>query len=250
MEGIADPSGAMPDDGQLVACFDVAPDGKHATLVAAKLSGDGLVRLRVVAAWKTSEAAHAELSGVLEKLKPAAIAWYPNGPGGAFAPMLRPAKPRVPLPAGTRPKLAGGIESVELTGGKVAEVCQGLADMAKGRKVVHPSDPLLDAHIAGAQKLNAADGWRFARRGAGHVDAAYAGAGAAYVALTLPRWPDRESGLPHDQEDRRHRTPHGRRFGLAGCSRSRVPVRGRLDLRPDRRPRSSRRVIPAARVEG
>jgi len=183
----ADSSGSMPDEKtQLIACFDAAPDGKHATLAAGRLTSDGLVRLGIVAAWKSAETALDELPAVLEKLKPAAVAWYPSGPGGAFAPILRPAKPRNPLPAGMKPKLTGGIESVELTGGKVAEVCQGLANMAKAHKVIHPSDPLLDAHIAGAQKLTAADGWRFTRRGAGHVDAAYAAAGVAYVALTLP----------------------------------------------------------------
>lgn len=173
-------------DTPLVSCFDIAPDGKHATLAAGRLASDGLVHLGVVAAWKSVEEAWEKLGSVLEQLKPDAVVWYPGGPGGAFAPILRPAKPRVPLPAGKKPTLPGGIESIELNGGKVAEACQGLADLAKAHKLVQPNDPLLNAHIAGAQKLNAADGWRFTRRGAGHVDAAYAAAGVAYVAQTLP----------------------------------------------------------------
>ena len=166
----ADPAGKMPEDkSRRVACFDLAPDGNHATLSVAALSSDGLVRVAIVRAWRSSEAARDELGGVLDELKPAAVAWYPSGPAAAFAPILRPRK-----------------GSVELTGGKVAEACQGLADLAKARQIVHPSDPLLDAHISGAQKLNSADGWRFVRRGVGHVDAAYAAAGAVNLALTLP----------------------------------------------------------------
>lgn len=166
----ADPSGSMPDDkAPVVACFDMAPDGAHATLAAARLSSDGLVRIGVVQAWKSSEAARAELPDVLDRLKPAAIAWYPSGPAASFAPILRER-----------------TNSVELNGLKVGEACQGLADLAKAHQVLHPSDPLLDAHISGATKLPSGDGWRFVRRGVGHVDAAYAAAGAVHVALTMP----------------------------------------------------------------
>lgn len=169
-KGCADPAGTMHGlRDRLAACYDIAPDGQHSTLAVAAMLDDGRVRTEIAAAWKTTDTARLELPELLTKIKPAAIAWYPTGPGAAFAPMLR-----------------GQPGSVELTGGKVAEACQGLAAMAQGRQVVHPADPLLDAHIGGAQKLAAADGWRFTRRGGGHVDAAYACAGAVYVALTMP----------------------------------------------------------------
>jgi len=166
----ADPSGTM--DGlrdRLAACFDIAPDGQHCTLAVAAMLTDGRARVEIVRAWKNTDQARLELPELLDKIKPAAIAWYPTGPGGAFAPMLRPRR--------------GGIE---LTGMKVAEACQGLADLAHSRQILHPSDPLLDAHIGAAQKLPSGDGWRFTRRGEGHADAAYAAAGAVYVALTMP----------------------------------------------------------------
>jgi hypothetical protein len=74
-----------------------------------------------------------------------------------------------------------------LSGAQVTEACQGLADFTTARRVVHPSDPLLDAHVAGAQKLASGDGWRFTRRGGvGHVDAAYAAAGAVWIVETMP----------------------------------------------------------------
>ena len=90
-----------------------------------------------------------------------------------------------------RPRRAVGkrkhkIEFVELKGGDVPESCMGFAQLVYGRKVLHPGDPLLDAHVAASSKLHSGDTWRFVRKGgAGHVDAAYAGAGAAQVARTF-----------------------------------------------------------------
>jgi len=231
----ADPTGNMEGlRDRIIACFDIAPDGQHATLAVAAAMDDGRVRIEIVRAWKTTDAARAELPEWLAKVRPQALAWYPTGPAAAFAPILRPGEKgkRLPIerlhkcakpdcfslvPLGTDHccapcRLAAegryeihehspecvkrqaertpddpvriAIDSVELSGMKVTEACQGLADLAMARKVVHPSDPLLDAHVYGAQKLPSSDGWRFVRRGAGHVDAAYAAAGAVYVALT------------------------------------------------------------------
>lgn len=166
----ADAGGTMDGlRGRLAACFDIAPDEQHSTLVVAARTPDGKIRLETVSAWKTTGEARAELPALLARIKPAAIGWFPVGPGAAFAPVLRPMK-----------------GSVELTGGKVTEACQGLADLARGRQLLHSDDPLLNAHIGGAQRLPSGDGWRFTRRGdRGHVDAAYAAAGAVYVALTM-----------------------------------------------------------------
>jgi hypothetical protein len=153
---------------RLAVCFDVAPDGQHATLAVAGRLADGRVRVEIVAAWPTTDAARMELPALLDRVKPAAIAWYPAGPAAALAPLLR-----------------GRKGNLELTGGKVGEACQGLADLAVSRQLVQPGDPLLDAHVSGAQKLHSGDGWRFTRQG-GHCDAAYAAAGAVHTALTMP----------------------------------------------------------------
>jgi hypothetical protein len=167
----SDPSGNLASlRGRLAACFDIAPDGQHATLIAAGRLADGRVRVEVVRAWKSTDAARAELPGILARLKPAAFAFFPVGPAAAFAPMLRQLK-----------------NATALSGAQVTEACQGLADFTTARRVVHPSDPLLDAHVAGAQKLASGDGWRFTRRGGvGHVDAAYAAAGAVWIVETMP----------------------------------------------------------------
>jgi phage terminase large subunit-like protein len=172
----ADPAGTMEGlRERVILCFDVAPDGQHATLSAAAQLDDGRARTEIVRAWKTTDAARAELPELLERIKPQAVAWYPTGPAAAFAPMFRP-----------DPRMHSRIQYVELTGMKVAEACQGLADLAVARKVVHNADPLLDSHVSAAQKMPAGDGWRFTRKGEGHVDAVYAAAGAVYVALVTP----------------------------------------------------------------
>ena len=180
----ADPTGTMPEHG-LVACFEPAEDGAHATLTAGVRLPDGRVRLAVVQAWRTTEQARSELQDALDKLKPAVVVWFPNGPGAEFAPILRPKDLRTV--DGRR--MSGRVEYIELTGLKVPEACQGLAGLAKARQVIHPADPLVDAHVAAAQKQYSGDGWRYARRVGDrpiHVDAAYAAAGAAHIALTRP----------------------------------------------------------------
>lgn len=154
---------------KLAACVDVAPDGKHATLAVAGVLSDGRARVEIVRAWDSTEEARDELGQLLDRIRPVAVAWYPTGPGAAFATLLR--------------KRPG---SLELTGSKVPEACQELADLARAGRMVHPGDPLLDDHIRGASKLHSGDGWRFARNGEGHVDAAYAAAGAVKAALTMP----------------------------------------------------------------
>ena len=169
-DACADPGGALDlRRGKAVAAFDISPDGEHCTLALASQLDDGRVRVAIAGAWTGTEAARAELEPLLDKIRPRAIAWFPSGPAAAFASILR--------------KRPG---AVELSGGKVAEACQELADVVKAARVVHPADPLLDAHVHAATKLRSGDGWRFVRLGGGHVDAAYAAAGAVSLALAVP----------------------------------------------------------------
>lgn len=172
----ADPGGTLDAvRDRVVACVDVAPDGQHVTLAAAADLPDGRVRTEVVAAWSGTEEARDGLVTWLERVAPRALAWFPSGPAAALAPVLR------------HYDEGAEFEVVEIKGGQVAEACQAFADLVSARRVLHPGDPLLDAHIAGASRLMQGDGWRFARRGGmGHVDAAYAAAGAVHTALTLP----------------------------------------------------------------
>jgi hypothetical protein len=171
----ADPSGTM--DGlrdRLAACFDASPDGAHCTLAVAARLDSGRARVEIAAAWDSTDQARRELPALLARIQPKVIAWYPSGPAGAFATVLRPA--RAPY----------GVTYAELTGNQVAAACMEFTDLVRGRAILHPGDPLLDADIRTAQKLNSADGWRFGRRGGVPVDAAYAAAGAVVTALAMP----------------------------------------------------------------
>jgi hypothetical protein len=152
--------------GRVAVVVDVAADGRHVSAVAAAVGDDGRVRVEPVAAWAETGPARTELPDLLKRINPAATGWFPSGPAAALAPLLQDAE--------------------ALRGSDVTAACMGFADLVTARSVGHPGDPLLDAHVAGASKLWTGDGWRFIRRGAGHCDAAYAAAGAAHLALTLP----------------------------------------------------------------
>jgi hypothetical protein len=163
----ADPAGTLAGVRERVAvCVDVAPDGRHVTLAGAAQLDDGSVRVEVLGAWSSTNAARADLPGLLAAISPAVTGWFPAGPAAVLGPDLPD-------------------EATALSGAAVTAACQSLADLVQARRVLHPDDPLLNAHVAGAQRLVSGDGWRFSRRGAGHVDAAYALAGAVQLARTL-----------------------------------------------------------------
>ena len=160
---------------KLALCFDISIDGLHATLYAAGQLADGRVRVDPVAAWSGRDAAaqlRRDLQTTLLEVKPKVLGWFPGGPAAALAAELeeRPGWP------------PEGVLIEEIRGGDVTAVCMGFAEQVVSRQIAHSGDPLLDAHIAGAEKLAQGDSWRFTRRGASHVDAVYAAAGAVHLA--------------------------------------------------------------------
>jgi hypothetical protein len=155
---------------RVAACLDVAMDSQHVTLCGAAVLEDGRVRVEVLGAWASTDAARSDLPLLLKRIRPAVFGWFPNGPAAALAADLR----------------VGNPDAVELKGAAVTESCMELADLVVARKIQHPNDPLLNAHVGAATALRVSDGFRFVRRGTGHVDAAYAAAGAVRLALTLP----------------------------------------------------------------
>lgn len=166
----ADPAGSLAAVRSRVAvCLDVAPEGGHVTLCGAALLDDGRIRVEVLEAWESSSAARRELPGLLGKIAPAAICWYPSGPAAELGAELR------------------ALEAREIKGGEVSEACMEFSSLVVARRILHPSDELLDAHVSGTSKLRTGEGYRFARRGVGNVDAAYAAAGAVRLARTLPQ---------------------------------------------------------------
>lgn len=175
----ADPAGSLAAYREgLCAGVDVAVDGSHVSLVAASKMPDGRVRVETVAAWwKTADAVR-DLPALIGKLSPRQVAWLPGGPAAALAPFLS--------------SLPG---SVEVTGAAVSQACMSMADLVQSRRILHNSDALLDAQVAGAAKMATGDGYRFSRKSVGTVDSCYAAAVAIRAALTLAEPVERPRAL-------------------------------------------------------
>lgn len=198
MENAVDPAGWREgaDPGvtlekyrdRICYCLDVAPDGRHVTLAGAALLDSGQVRVQVFGAWNGTDAARDELGELFAALRPRALGWFPTGPASVLAVDLERYQGDTvgQLTVNRREFLEHAPGAVELTGITVPTLCQSFADVVQNRQLLHGDEALLNAHVSGAQRLNAGDGWRFVRRGAGHVDAAYAAAGAVHLSRTLP----------------------------------------------------------------
>lgn len=172
------------DRSRVALCIDLAPDGEHATLAAAAVLADGRVRVEVVKAWEGPaclQAMRRQLPAVVATVRPRAIGWLPGGPGAVLSADIADRRK-----AGRHGWPPRGVK-VDAIRGDLAAVCMGFAEQVKSLQIVHSGDPLLDAHVEGAERLKRPnDTWVFARAGAGHVDALYAAAGAAHLARTLP----------------------------------------------------------------
>lgn len=181
------------DEPRVTLGVDVSLDGSHVSLLAAAEGPNGLIYVEPVAGWDSTGSASTghknidrpeenvySLTEWVERIRPVAVAWLPGGPAGALAPTIR---------ALALLRFTGHTEClsvVEVSGVAVKEACQGLADLVASRKVAHPGDPMLDAHVEGAQRMDQGDGWRFARKGASPIDGVYAAAAAVYALRTLP----------------------------------------------------------------
>jgi hypothetical protein len=170
--------GSLDDVRDRVAlCVDLSTDGLHATLAAAAVLPDGRARVELVAAWDGVHAARdlaAALPGLVARVRPRALGWFPGGPAASLVADI----PGVWIPR--------GVEATEIRG-DTPGVCMALPQLADAGQLAHSSDPLLDTHVLGAERLWTGDRWRFTRRGAGHVDAAYAAAGAVHLARAMPK---------------------------------------------------------------
>lgn len=167
---------------KLAVCLDVARDGKHVTLAGA-VEIDGKTHTGIIAAWDSTAAMRRELPGIIEAVKPRVLAWFPNGPTAAV--MVELSKVRRGVgEAGKRwpPRL---VKLSEITGESPA-VCMGFADLIETDELRHDGHALALAHVGNAIRRPRGDLWVFDRRGAGHIDAVYAMAGAVHEARALP----------------------------------------------------------------
>lgn len=165
---------------KVALCFDVSPDGLHATVIAAAKMDDGKVHIDTVEAWEgrgATKRLREELPDIVRRVKPRALGWFPNGPAAAVAADL--------ADRGHKDWPPRGVAVEEIRGEQTA-VCMGLADFVESGDLVHPNDPMLTSHVKSSTKLTRIDGtWVFTRKGTTPVDGTYALAGAVHLARTL-----------------------------------------------------------------
>lgn len=178
----ADPLDLASVRERVALCLDVSLDETHASLVAAALV-DGVVHVDVVRAWSgygcTTELRR-ELPAVVARVRPRVIGWFPSGPAASLATDMKDRKG----PAATRwPPRGVKVEAITTD---TAAVCMALPGLVR-TELRHPGDPMLNAHIGAAQRLNRGQGtWVYQRKGTGPIDGAYACAGAVHLARALP----------------------------------------------------------------
>lgn len=165
---------------KLSMVLDVSIDRQHATLQASAVLDDGQVGIQFFKEWQGADILaqiRNDLPGIIDKYKPKVFGWLPGGPAAGIATFLKNRKQR-------KPDWAHGVQILEISA-EVTEVCEGFAAEVASMQLVHGDDPLTTAQVIAAEKLHQGDRWRFQRKGKGHVDAAYAAAGAVFLARTL-----------------------------------------------------------------
>ncbi|HEY0700214.1 MAG TPA: terminase [Micromonospora sp.] len=179
-----DPGGLDEVRSRVAMCLDVAPDQLHATLYAAAVLPDDRVRVDFVKAWEGQNCTHQlrrDLPALIARVKPQVLGWLPNGPAAALATDLADRRK-----SGRRGWPPPGVTVAEIKG-ETSAVCMGFSKEVAAEQIAHSDDPLLNAQIGGAERLKHGNVWVFSRATpGGHVDAAYAAAGAVHLARTLP----------------------------------------------------------------
>lgn len=161
-------------------CLDVALDGSHAGLVAA-VTLDGITHLELVETWigyGCTQALRRDLPGIVARIRPRRVGWFPSGPAAAVAATVR-------NPSGSRTWWPRRTEVEEIIG-EIPAVCMGFADVVAAGEVRHPDDQALTAHVTRTEWLARGDAKVFTRQGDKPIDLAYAAAGATHLARTMP----------------------------------------------------------------
>lgn len=190
-----DLAGALADyRDEIALCLDVSLDEGHVTLVGAAVISPGRVRFEVIGAWGSVPEAEDALPGLVDKIKPIELGWFPEGPAASMGATLRSLR-RVVRRRTSKIVERDGVhhlivddehEFERLGQGMAREACMSFASMIRATRALHSGDPLLTAHALSAGKKPRGDGWVFARTDGGRSDAVYAAAGACYLALKAP----------------------------------------------------------------
>lgn len=194
--------------GRLAACVDVSLDGEHAALIVAavmpaelvdELDADELVdedqadeelliervRIEAVKAWTGPRAITEmmrELPGLARKIKPRVVGWFPSGPAAAAAAKLAARKRPT---GGAWPPPGVRVEEIKA---ELPAVCMGFGQQVNAGLIAQSDDPMINAHVLGAERAYRGDGiWVATRKdSAGPINGFYAAAGAVHLARMLP----------------------------------------------------------------
>lgn len=168
---------------RLACCFDISMSEDHASLLGA-VTLNGVTYVETLHQWDGLAAVRkvrAQLPGLIERIRPRSLGWFPQGPAASVALELEKRKDNRMWP----PR---NVEVTELRG-EVGAVCMGLSSLVSGGNVRHPDDAMLTQHINACQKLDRGDMWVFSRKGDMSIDGAYACAGAVYLSRKVTRRP-------------------------------------------------------------
>lgn len=160
----ADPTGGAAAAGRPAVVIESAVEAGQVVAVSAEWAGEERVRLNVVGVWGSSDAARAGIAEIRSALRPAAMGWFPKGPGAPLSAAMRKAN------------------GIEIKGEKIAEACMTFADYVDGRRLLHPDDPILNSHVNRVGSVGTPQVWMF-DRGPGETHAAWAAAGALHLVL-------------------------------------------------------------------
>lgn len=166
---------------RLAVCLDVSKDNGHVTLAGAAVV-DGKSHAGIIAGWDSTAKMRAELPGIIAKIRPRVVAWFPDSPTAAV--MVELAKPRRGTVTAERwPPLR--VKLVPITT-ETPAVCMGFAEQIESDDLRHDGHALGTAHVENAIRQPRGNLWVFDRRGTGHIDGLYALAGAVHEARALP----------------------------------------------------------------
>jgi hypothetical protein len=163
------------DKGSLSYFYDESLTRTHGTLMAAGVVA-GKVRVELVQEWRDTAMKNVvpDLAKLIKKHGIKNLGYFPVGPAATIATRLK--------------AFHAGCKLHEVS--EQPEACMGFADEVHSKTISHQSNELLEQvltqQVISAEKKWAGDRWRFTRQNVGNCDAAYATAGAVYLARSTP----------------------------------------------------------------
>lgn len=163
----ADPAGSLAAGTRPAICVERAASSDQVVAASALMLDEDHARIDILEAWDDTAAARRGLTELRDALRPAALGWFPRGPGTSLGPMMR--------------KLGG----IEIKGAAASEACMTFAKHVDERRILHADDPLLNQHVRHAAPVGGSAAWIF-DRGPAETNALWAAAGALHLALNAP----------------------------------------------------------------